>query len=127
MADPKTTRPPTLDDRRAIVRQLADDGMSNRAIARRLGIHHATVARDLDATSAPQTAPPTPTSGARPAPRLLHDLDPRLIQDINVLADPHTGALPAPLVRAIRAAADHRRATWNAMAQHGTPWRSAAP
>lgn len=104
-------------ERRHRVRQLAAADLSNREIARRLGIHHATVARDLAATPAPQDAPPAPTSGARPAPRLLHPLDPRLIQDINVLADPHTGALPAPLVRAIHAAADHRRATWHAMAQ----------
>ncbi|MFD8216197.1 helix-turn-helix domain-containing protein [Streptomyces sp. NPDC059697] len=115
-------------ERRHRVRQLAEQHLSNREIARRLGIHHRTVARDLAAPAeAPPIAPPAPTSGALPAPRLLHDLDPRLIQDINILADPHTGALPAPLVRAIRAAADHRRAIWNARAQHGTPWRSAAP
>jgi hypothetical protein len=131
MATTKPTGAMPQAERRRRVRQLAEQHVSNREIARRLGIHHRTVARDLAAppapAEAPQTAPPAPTSGARPAPRLLHDLDPRLIQDINVLADPHTGALPAPLVRAIRAAADHRRATWNAMAQHGTPWRSAAP
>jgi hypothetical protein len=108
-------------ERRHRVRQLAEQHVSNREIARRLGIHHRTVARDLEAPpapeQAPQAAPPAPTSGALPAPRLLYPLDPALIQDLNVLADPHTGALPAPLVRAIRAAADHRRATWHAMAQ----------
>jgi hypothetical protein len=131
MATTNPTGALDLAARRATVRQLTDEGHSARAIARRLGIHHKTVARDLAATpapaEAPQTAPPTPTSGARPAPRLLHPLDPRTIQDLNVLADPRTGQLPAPLLRTIRAAADHRRAIWNAMAQNGTPWRSAAP
>jgi hypothetical protein len=42
----------------------------------------------------------------------VYRLDTRTVQDLNVLADPVTGALPAPLLRAIRAAADHRRAVW---------------
>lgn len=104
-------------ERRHRVRQLAAANLSNREIARRLGIHHRTVARDLEAPPAPEQAPPAPTSGAGPAPRLLYPLDPALIQDLNVLADPHTGALPAPLVRAIRAAADHRRAMWRTATQ----------
>jgi len=123
--------PPDIAERRATVRRLANQGMSNRAIARQLGIHHRTVARDIDATpapdttepaapdapnTAPQDAPPAPTCGAPPAPRLIHTLDPRLIQDLNVLIDRRTGALPAPLARAIRAAADHRRAKMRATA-----------
>ncbi|MFJ4916077.1 helix-turn-helix domain-containing protein [Streptomyces sp. NPDC088726] len=43
----------TLAQRRAKVRQLAQPGVSNRAIAAQLGIHHRTVARDLAATEAP--------------------------------------------------------------------------
>jgi hypothetical protein len=119
MANTNPTGPLDRVTRRATVRRLADEGKSNRAIARQLGVGKDTVARDLAATpatpapdTAPQDATPAPTSGARPAPRLLHPLDPRLIQDLNVLADPRTGALPAPLLRAIRAAADHRRAQW---------------
>ncbi|MGC0205240.1 hypothetical protein [Streptomyces levis] len=72
--------------------------------------------RDLEAT-APQPAPPAPTSGAAPAPRLLHPLDATLVQDLNVLADPLTGALPAPIRRIIRAAADARRASMRATAR----------
>jgi hypothetical protein len=132
MAITNPIAPADLATRRATVRQLADEGHSARAIARRLGIHHKTVARDLAATpapvveeptappapvDAPPTAPPAPTSGARPASRLLHPLDPALIQDINVLADPRTGALPASLLRAIHDAAERRRATWDAMAR----------
>jgi hypothetical protein len=128
MAITNPIAPADLATRRATVRQLADEGLSNRAIARRLGIHHRTVARDLDTTPAPteaspaapptpEQAPPAPTSGARPTPRLLHPLDPALIQDINILADPRTGALPAPLLRAIHAAAERRRADWDAMAR----------
>jgi hypothetical protein len=117
MATTNPTGALPLAERRATVRRLADENLSHREIARRLGIHHRTVARDLAAPAAPETAPPAPTSGAPRAPRLLYPLDPRTIQDLNVLTDPHTGALPAPLIRAIRAAADHRRAQWHAMAQ----------
>ncbi|MFF4962990.1 helix-turn-helix domain-containing protein [Streptomyces sp. NPDC001222] len=125
MATTNPTGALDLAARCATVRQLADDGMSHRAIARRLGIHHRTVARDFDATPAPAeappaapAAPPAPTSGAPSAPRLLHPFDPALIQDLNVLADPRTGALPSPLLRAIHAAADHRRAKMRAAAAH---------
>ncbi|MGW2497310.1 hypothetical protein ACWCV2_22775 [Streptomyces pseudogriseolus] len=120
--------------RDAEVHRLAAQHLSNRAIARRLGIHHVTVGRILSTTTAPErttastterttpapdTAPErtTPTtSGDGPAPRLLHPLDPRTIQDLNCLMDPRTGALPAGLVRAIRTAADHRRAAMVATA-----------
>ncbi|MFB7461702.1 hypothetical protein [Streptomyces sp. NPDC056188] len=61
-------------------------------------------------------APPAPTSGNARTPRLLHPLDLRTIQDLNVLMDPRTGALPAPLARIIRAAADHRRTAMQAVA-----------
>lgn len=109
-------------ERRRRVRQLAAEGKSNREIARQLGIHHRTVARDLDAppapAEAPQTAPPAATSGAPLAPRLLHPLDPALIQDLNCLADPRTGALPEPIRRIIRAAANGRRASMLATVHH---------
>ncbi|MGW2933961.1 helix-turn-helix domain-containing protein [Streptomyces sp. NPDC001156] len=114
-------RATTPGDRRATVRQMADDGHSNRAIARQVGIHHSTVARILRATDEPdapvdepQDAPPHPTSGAPRAPQLLHALPPWLIQDLNVLTDPRTGRLPAPVARAIHTAAEARRATMRA-------------
>ncbi|WP_329622936.1 helix-turn-helix domain-containing protein [Streptomyces sp. NBC_01255] len=105
---------PTLSvaERRTRARQLADDGHSNRAIARQLGIHHRTVARDLELTPAPPAAPPVPTSGDPSAPRILFNLPPTLVQDLNVIADKQSGDLPAPLVRAIHAAADRHRAAW---------------
>lgn len=116
MANANTTGPLDRATRRATVRRLADEGKSNRAIGRELGIGKDTVARDLAATAAPDTAPqdatPPATSGAPFAPPVVYRLDPRTVQDLNVLADPVTGALPAPLLRAIRAAADHRRAQW---------------
>lgn len=122
---------PADEERRAKARQLAKGGLSNRAIGRLLGVHHSTVARDLAATPepdapadappaeppAPVDAPPTLTSGERPAPRLLHDLPGWLVQDLNVLMDPRTGALPGALLRAIHAAAEERRATWCASAE----------
>ncbi|MBZ6258143.1 helix-turn-helix domain-containing protein [Streptomyces olivaceus] len=127
-----TTHPTDTADRTtrdARVHQLADDGLSHRAIARQVGIHHTTVSRILRTTPAPaRTTPqeterttPTPaapaertvtlTSGVRRAPRLLHDLDPRTIQDLNCLMDSTTGDLPEPIQRYLRAAADARRAT----------------
>lgn len=122
-----TTNPTRAEERDARVHQLAAKGLSNRAIGRELGIAHTTVARILRTTTAPaappertRPAPPTATSGKRLAPRLLHPLPPELIQDLNVLADPRTGQLPAPLVRAIRAAADHRRTTMRTRAEHRT-------
>ncbi|MFJ7337865.1 hypothetical protein ACIQUU_32030 [Streptomyces sp. NPDC101116] len=106
--------------RRATVRRLADEqGMSARAIARRLKVGKDTVRRDLEAT-APTPAPPAPTSGAAPAPRrptLVKELDPRLIQDLNVLVDRRTGALPSPLDRIVRAYADRTRAEWRTSMQ----------
>lgn len=113
--------------RDAEVHHLAAQHLSHRAIARRLGVHHTTVARILrtttappeDTTPAPATAPErtTPVASSNPpAPRLLHPLDPRTIQDLNCLMDPRTGQLPAGLVRAIRTAADHRRASMRATA-----------
>jgi DNA-binding transcriptional ArsR family regulator len=110
--------------RRATVRQLADkEALSARAIARRLGIGKDTVRRDLEATEptapqdAPETAPPAPTSGAPRAPYLLHDLEPALIQDLNVLHDARTGELIGPVRRYIRAAANARRADLRKVAQ----------
>ncbi|MGW6518559.1 hypothetical protein [Streptomyces sp. NPDC054962] len=116
MATTNPTGALTQDERRRRVRQLAAESKSHREIARQLGIHHKTVARDLAAPQAPQAAPPEPTSGAPLAPRLLHPLDPALIQDLNCLADPRTGALPEPIRRIIRAAADGRRASMRATA-----------
>lgn len=113
--------------RDAQVHHLAAAGHSNRAIGRELGIAHTTVATILRTTPAPARTAPEPaehtapapaapvehttpeTSGNTPTPRLLHPLDARTIQDLNCLMDPTTGQLPAGLVRAIRAAADHRR------------------
>jgi hypothetical protein len=118
-----TTHPTrdTVAARRATVRHLADtEGLSARAIARRLNIGKDTVRRDLAATeptTAPQDAPPPATSGATPAPRLLHPLDPSLVQDLNCLMDPRTGALPDPIRRYLRAAADGRRASMAATAR----------
>lgn len=121
MATDKPTDP-QLAARRATVRRLADEeGMSHRAIARQLGIHHRTVARDLEATepagaapTAPQAAPPAPTSGAPRAPFLLYELEPSLIQDLNVLTDWRTGAMFEPIRRYLRAAANARRADMRA-------------
>ncbi|MGW3511191.1 hypothetical protein [Streptomyces sp. NPDC000994] len=138
-----TTNPTGAEERTARVHQLAAEGRSNRFIGRELRIAHTTVARILRTTSAPAVpakpakdappapaerttpepaeqaerttpAPPAPTSSNARAPRLLHPLDPRTIQDLNVLADPRTGALPAPVVRIIRAAANARRADMRA-------------
>ncbi|MGW1158442.1 helix-turn-helix domain-containing protein [Streptomyces sp. NPDC002513] len=131
MAITQPTDALTRAERQRRVRQLAAEGMTQRAIARHLGIHHRTVARDLSATPAPTAAtPPAPlapddapaaaTSGAHPAPRLLHELEPSLIQDLNVLTDPHTGQLLAPLRQYIRAAATHRRAALRRVAQRFT-------
>ncbi|MFE7017719.1 hypothetical protein ACFVAQ_46015 [Streptomyces sp. NPDC057651] len=122
MADTNPTGATDRATRRAEVRQLADAGESNREIARRLGIGKDTVRRDRAATeappapdpapAAPDPAPPAPTSGATRAPFLVRDLAPELIQDLNMLADPRTGQLPAPLARMLRAAADQARAAW---------------
>ncbi|MFH8530475.1 helix-turn-helix domain-containing protein [Streptomyces tendae] len=111
--------------RDARIRQLADDGASARSIARQVGVHHTTVARILRTSPEPTErtthapAPPaertiTLTSGEVRAPRLLHDLDPLTIQDLNCLMDARTGALPEPIRRYLRAAADARRATMRA-------------
>ncbi|MFB6846219.1 helix-turn-helix domain-containing protein [Streptomyces sp. NPDC056373] len=134
MATAKPTDP-QLAARRASVRHLADEeGMSHRAIARQLGIHHRTVARDLDATApaataapAPQTAPPAPTSGAPRAPFLLHELEPSLIQDLNVLTDHRTGTLYAPIRQYLRAAADARRAAMRAWIERQCATEDAPP
>src|SRR5690606_39340504 len=91
---------------------LAAQNLSNRAIGRRLGMHHTTVGRILRTTRAPERTTPEqperttpapattperttpPTSGAAPAPRLLLPLDPDLIQDLNVLrSEEHTSEL----------------------------------
>ncbi|MFJ9892706.1 hypothetical protein ACIQPR_05170 [Streptomyces sp. NPDC091280] len=121
MATTETTGARTLDQRRATVRRLAAEHLSNREIGRRLGIHHRTVARDLEVpvapTEAPQPAPPAPTSGAPVAPSLLYDLEPALIQDLNVLHDARTGAMIGPVRRYIRAAANARRADLLRVAQ----------
>ncbi|MFK0069741.1 helix-turn-helix domain-containing protein [Streptomyces sp. NPDC091046] len=117
----------TRDDR---IRQLAADNLSHRAIARQVGVHHTTVARILrtapeptERTTPAPAAPAAPvertitlTSGEVRAPRLLHDLDPRTIQDLNCLMDARTGALPEPIRRYLRAAADARRTSLRATA-----------
>ncbi|MEU2120016.1 helix-turn-helix domain-containing protein [Streptomyces sp. NPDC016459] len=102
----------TVEERRTRVHQLHKAGHSNRAIGRELGIHHVTVGRILSATPAPEAAPPAPTSGDAGVPPMHFNLTRELIQDLNVLADKKSGDLPAPLVRAIHAAADRRRAEW---------------
>lgn len=132
MATTNPTRATDRDDRTARVHHLAAQNLSNRAIGRRLGMHHTTVGRILRTTRAPERTTPEqperttpapattperttpPTSGAAPAPRLLLPLDPDLIQDLNVLRDPRTGALPAPLRAMLRTAADARRTTMRA-------------
>ncbi|MGW2130442.1 helix-turn-helix domain-containing protein [Streptomyces coelicoflavus] len=126
------------------IRQLAADGASTRAISRKVGAHHTTVARVLRTTPAPERttperaerttpAPPAPvertitlTSGATATPRLLHPLDPHTVQDLNCLMDPRTGALPEPIRRILRAAADARRSTMRATAhRYATEERTA--
>lgn len=128
MATTNPTRATDRDDRTTRVHHLAAQNLSNRAIARQLGIHHTTVGRILRTTRAPERTTPEqperttpaperttpPTSNNRPAPRLLLPLDPDLIQDLNVLRDPRTGALPAPLRAMLRTAADARRTTMRA-------------
>ncbi|MFH9430250.1 helix-turn-helix domain-containing protein [Streptomyces sp. NPDC017615] len=136
MATTHPTTPLDLATRRAAVRQLADiERLSHRAIARRLGIHHNTVARDLAATAEPQAepkraalaavapvdTPPPATSPKAPEPTLLRPLAPDLIQDLNILTDPHTGELPEPLRRYIRATANAARADWLAALQRQQP------
>lgn len=62
------------DTRRTAVRQLADDGLSQRRIARRLGVSKDTVRRDLaelaqtDAPDPEPAAPATTSACATPAP-----------------------------------------------------------
>ncbi|GGW68043.1 helix-turn-helix domain-containing protein [Streptomyces griseoloalbus] len=140
------TTQPTGDDRTARVHHLAAQKLSNRAIGRRLGIHHTTVGRILRTTTAPEHTTPqpaerttptpaapmertTPTaSGDTPTPRLLHPLDPAFVQDLNCLMDPRTGALPEPIRRIIRAAADGRRASMRATAHRlATTQRTSEP
>ena len=133
MATTNPTRATDRAERTAEVHRLAAQHLSHRAIARRLGIHHTTVGRILSTTTAPRATDSTterttpapagapkrttaPTSGDGPAPRLLHPLDPRTIQDLNCLMDARTGALPPALVRAIRTAADEQRARMRAVA-----------
>lgn len=63
-----------LRQRRAAVRQLADEGLSQRRIARRLGVSKDTVRRDLaelaqaDATDADPPTPLASSASATPAP-----------------------------------------------------------
>lgn len=123
MATTQATRTMTRAERTARVHQLAAENHSNRAIARQLGMHHTTVGRILRTTPAPvrttteQPECTTPTTSENPrAPRLLHDLDPRTIQDLNCLMDSRTGALPEPIRRYLRAAADARRTSLRATA-----------
>ncbi|RSS59563.1 helix-turn-helix domain-containing protein [Streptomyces sp. WAC01280] len=102
----------SVEERRTTVRQLDKAGHSNRAIARQLGIHHGTVARDLRSTPEPLDDPQPVTSGEPSTPRLMFPLPPQLIQDLNVLHNHQTDELPAPLVRAIHEAANRKRARW---------------
>ncbi|MYR46611.1 hypothetical protein [Streptomyces sp. SID5910] len=136
MTTTQATRPMTRAERTALVHQLAAAGHSHRAVARQTGMHHTTVGRILRTTPAPaerapeqaeRTTPaPSPapertitlTSGVVRAPRLLYPLDPTLIQDLNVLTDPRTGALPDPIRRYLRAAANARRTTMRTTAHH---------
>jgi hypothetical protein len=124
MATTKPSRTTSHTERTTRVHHLAATGMSNRAIARELGMHHTTVGRILRTTTAPEPTTPTPAERTTPAtsetprtPWLLRDLEPDLIQDLNILRDPHTGALPAPLRTMLRTAADARRTTILANAQ----------
>ncbi|MFE1070983.1 helix-turn-helix domain-containing protein [Streptomyces sp. NPDC058783] len=120
--------------RDARIHQLDADGLSHRAIAREVGVHHTTVSRILRTTPAPEHTTPEPTERTIPAPaapvertitltsgevrtpRLLHPLDPHTVQDLNCLMDPSTGALPEPIRRILRAAANARRTTLRATA-----------
>jgi hypothetical protein len=124
--------------RNARANQLAAAGHSNRAIARELGIAHTTVATILRTTRTPERTTPEPAertapepavqperttaaaSGAAPTPRLLHPLDPALIQDLNCLMDPRTGTLPEPIRRILRAAANGRRTSMRTTAHRLT-------
>lgn len=120
---------PTRAARHAEVRRLADEEqLSNRAIARRLQMHHTTVGRILSATPAPDapaerttTAPPERTAPVTsdddhttPPDSLLH---PRLFADISTLMDPRTGDLPAPLARVLHRAAEAQRTAWRTAAR----------
>ncbi|MDQ0943290.1 helix-turn-helix domain-containing protein [Streptomyces sp. V1I1] len=51
------TGSPTVDQRRATVRQLAQTGASNRQIAAQLNVSKDTVRRDLEALDAPPETP----------------------------------------------------------------------
>ncbi|MCM1976810.1 MULTISPECIES: HTH domain-containing protein [unclassified Streptomyces] len=58
----------TRADRRTLVRQLAGEGLSRRAIAKRLNVSKDTVRRDLDATAQDNTPDNTPDSAPGSAP-----------------------------------------------------------
>ncbi|MFJ2477093.1 HTH domain-containing protein [Streptomyces sp. NPDC087659] len=103
------TAPPngelSRDARRTLVRQLADQDMSARAIALKIGVSKDTVRRDLDAlrqdaapvaqTDAPPAPAPAPPAqvGAPGGARLELDLDDQLRRDLATIA--RTG-VPAP-------------------------------
>ena len=112
-----TPTPPAITARRNKVAQLLahNPDLSARAIATRLDVSKDTIRRDIDAIRATPTPPDTPpplTSSAPRAPWLIPDLPAWLIQDLNILTDPYTGQLAAPVAHAIHTAAEERRATW---------------
>lgn len=107
--------------RHAEVRRLADEEqLSNRAIARQLGMHHTTVGRILRTTPAPdapaeRTTTATSDDDHTTSPDSL--LHPRLFADISTLMDPRTGDLPAPLARVLHRAAEAQRTAWRTAAR----------
>ncbi|MFD4245082.1 hypothetical protein ACFWP3_26365 [Streptomyces sp. NPDC058525] len=119
------TTPAEIADRRARVRQLAQGGASNRAIAAKLGVSKDTVARDLAHTPDP-VAPPVVSQRERLAQRVAHAE--RAVRQASAAAGAVAYVRPAAVFtddataerwwRTLREAADQLGAAADAFAAH---------